>query len=119
MGAFGVSCCYFSTRDSLCGLHNFLNYHGAEQSSQDREHISHSGPLHIYMRAHVTKDQNAETTARYHRCNFTSDLMTQLCAWFGLEKAATTPYHVQFNGQVERAHQTLVQMIWKLEPKQK
>ena len=30
--------------------------------------------------------------------------MTQLCAWFSMEKAATMPYHAQCNGQVERAH---------------
>ena len=76
-----------------------------------------------YMRAYVIKDQKVEITARYlydgyisifrcperivsdHRCNFTSDLMTQLCAWNRV--------------QVERAHQTLAQMIGKLEPKQK
>ena len=90
-----------------------------------------------YMRAHVTKDQKVETTARYLydvyisifgcpekivsdcRCNFTSSLMTQLCAWFCIEKAATTPYHTQCNGQVEKAHQTLAQMIGKLESEQK
>ena len=95
------------------------------------EHFTH------YMRAYVTKDQKVETTARYlydgyisifrcpekivsnRRCNFTSDLMTQLCALFGVEKAATMPYHAQCNGQVERAHQTLARMIGKLEPKQK
>ena len=93
------------------------------------DHFTH------YMRAYVTKDQKVETTARYLydgyifrcpekivsdcRCNFTSDLMTQLCARFGMEKAATMPYHAQYNGQVERAHQTLAQMIGKLEPEQK
>ena len=89
------------------------------------------------MRAHVTKDQKVETTARYlydryisiFRCpekivsdcghNFTSDLIGQLCARFGMEKVATMPYHAQCNGQVERAHQTLAQMIGKLEPEQK
>ena len=30
--------------------------------------------------------------------------MTQLCAWFSVENAVTTPYHAQCNGQVERAH---------------
>ena len=90
-----------------------------------------------YMRAYVTKDQKVETTARYlydgyisiFRCpekivsdrrpNFTSDLMTQLCAWLGVKKAATMPYHAQYNGQVDRAHQTLAQMIGKLKPEQK
>ena len=36
-----------------------------------------------------------------------------------MEKAAMMPYHAQYNGQVERTHQTLAQMIGKLEPKQK
>ena len=57
-----------------------------------------------YTRAYVTKDQKVETTVRYLYdgyisifrcpekivsncgCNFTSDLMTQLCAQFGMEK---------------------------------
>ena len=73
------------------------------------------------MKAYVTKDQKAETTARYLYdgyisifrclerivsdcgCNFTSNLMTQLCVQFSVEKAATMPYHAQCNGQVERA----------------
>ena len=45
--------------------------------------------------------------------------MTQLCVWFGVEKVATMPYHAQCNGQVERAHKALAQMIAKLEPEQK
>ena len=95
------------------------------------------GHFTCYMRACVTKDQKAETTVRYLydgyisifrcpekmvsdcRCNLTSNLMTQLCAQFGMEKAAMMPYHAQFNGQVDRAHQTLAQMIGKLEPEQK
>ena len=90
-----------------------------------------------YIRAYVTKDQKAETTVRYlidgyismfgcpekiisdRGCNFTSNLITQLSAQFGMEKATIKPYHAQCNGQVERAHQTLAQMIGKLEPKQK
>ena len=54
------------------------------------DHFTH------YLRAYVTKDQKAETTARYlydgyisifgcpEKINVTSDLMTQLCAWFGV-----------------------------------
>ena len=90
-----------------------------------------------YIMAYVTEDQKTKTTVRYLydgyisifgcpekivsdcRCNFISDLMTQLCARFGIEKAATMPYHAQCNGQAERAHQTLAQMIGKLEPEQK
>ena len=57
-----------------------------------------------YMRACVTKDQKA----------FTSEVVTELCTQFGVEKTTMTPYHPQGNGQVEQAHQTLGNMIRKL-----
>ena len=46
--------------------------------------------------------------------NFTSLLVEELCATFGIQKCQTTMYHPQCNGQVERFHQMLFRMIGKL-----
>ena len=46
--------------------------------------------------------------------NFTSALVEELCAAFGIQKWRTTAYHAQCNGQVEHFHQTLFHMIGKL-----
>ena len=46
--------------------------------------------------------------------NFTSALVEELCAAFGIQKCRTTAYHAQCNGQVEHFHQTLFHMIGKL-----
>ena len=80
----------------------------------------------------VTKDQMAKTVAKvlYERfiavfsipakllsdwgANFTSVLIEELCATFGIQKCQTTVYHPQCNGQVEHFHQTLFRMIGKL-----
>ena len=73
----------------------------------------------------ITKDQMAKTVAKvlYERfiavfgmpakllsdcgANFTSALVEELCAAFGIPKCQTTAYHVQCNGQVEWFHQML------------
>ena len=80
----------------------------------------------------VTKDQTTKTVAKvfYERfiaifrvpmkllsdrgANFTSALVKELCAAFGIQKCHTTAYHAQCNGQVECFHQTLFCMIGKL-----
>ena len=46
--------------------------------------------------------------------NFTSTLVEELCAAFGIQKWRTTAYHAQCNRQVEHFHQTLFYMIGKL-----
>ena len=46
--------------------------------------------------------------------NFTSTLVEELCAAFGIQKCRTTAYHAQCNIQVERFHQMLFHMIGKL-----
>ena len=86
-----------------------------------------------YMRAYITKDQKASTVAKClyegfisifgaqkkiitdQGKGFTSEVITKLCTQFGVGKTMTTTYHPQGNGQVERAHQTLGNMIGKLE----
>ena len=57
------------------------------------------------MPAKLLSDQGA---------NFTSALVEELCAAFGIQKYQTTVYHMQCNGQVERFHQTLFRVIDKL-----
>ena len=90
-----------------------------------------------YALAVVTRDQTMKTIAKvlYERfivvfgaptkllsdcgANFTSALVEELCTTFRIKKCCTTVYHVQCNGQVERFHQTLFQMIEKLEKDKK
>ena len=80
-----------------------------------------------YALAIITKDQMAKTVVRV-LCerfivvkflsdwgpNFTSVLVEELCAAFGIQKCQTTAYHPQCNGQVEHFHQTLFRMIGNL-----
>ena len=85
-----------------------------------------------YALAVMMKDQMAKTIAKvlYERfivvfgapakllsdqgANFTSVLVEELCAAFGIHKCWTTTYHLQCNRQVEHFHQTLFRMIGKL-----
>ena len=85
-----------------------------------------------YTMAFITKDQKAKTITHIlydrfisvfgvpakllsdHGANFTSTLVEEPCSAFGIQKCRTTAYHAQCNGQVERFHQTLFQMIGKL-----
>ena len=85
-----------------------------------------------YALAMITKDQTAKTIMRilYKRfiavfgvpakilsdcgANFTSILVEELCAMFGIQKCRLTAYNEQCNGQVECFHQTLFCMIGKL-----
>ena len=80
----------------------------------------------------VTKDQTAKTVVKvFYECfitvfgvpakllsnrgaNFTSALVEELCAAFGIQKCWTMAYHTQCNGQVEHFHQMLFHMIGKL-----
>ena len=73
----------------------------------------------------VMKDQTAKTVAAvFYKCfiavfgapvkllsnrgvNFTSALVEELCAAFGIQKCRTTAYHAQCNGQMECFHQML------------
>ena len=80
----------------------------------------------------VTKDQTAKTVMKVfyehfiavfgasvkllsdRGVNFTSTLVEELCAVFGIQKCQTTAYHTQCNGQVEHFHQMLFCMTGKL-----
>ena len=85
-----------------------------------------------YTLAVVTKDQTAKTVVKVfykhfiavfgvpakllsdRDTNFTSALVEELCAAFGIQKCQTTAYHAQCNGQVEHFHQMLFHMVGKL-----
>ena len=85
-----------------------------------------------YALAVVMKDQTAKTVMKvFYECfiavfgapvkllsdrgaNFTSALVEEFCAAFGIQKCQTTTYHTQCNGQVEHFHQMLFHMIGKL-----
>ena len=43
-----------------------------------------------------------------------SSIIDEVCKLLSMKKLQTTPYHPQTNGQVERSHQTIMQMIGKL-----
>ncbi len=44
---------------------------------------------------------------------FCGKVMSQLCAWLGVEKVKTSPYHPETNGCVERMHGTLKSILGK------
>ena len=85
-----------------------------------------------YALAVVMKDQTAKTVVKVfyeqfiavfgvpakllsdRSANFTSTLVEELYAAFGIQKCGTTAYHTQCNGQVEHFHQMLFHMIGKL-----
>ena len=86
-----------------------------------------------YTRAYVATNQKASTAAKTlyegfisifqapkrilmdQGKAFTSEVVEQLCSQFGISQSTTTAYHLQGNGQVEQAHQTLGRVIGKLE----
>ena len=86
----------------------------------------------MYAFAVVMRDQTAKTVAKVfyehfitvfgvpvkllsdRGANFTSALVEELYAVFGIQKCRTTAYHTQCNGQVEHFHETLFHMIGKL-----
>ena len=86
-----------------------------------------------YIQAYVTWNQMARTTALvlYNEyfsifgfpqrlmsdqgTRFTSKVIEAMCSLLGIEKIRMTPYHPQTNGSAKRVHQTLRQMIRKLD----
>ena len=87
-----------------------------------------------YVQAFVTRNQTARTTAGvlYNEyflvfgfpqrlmsdqgTGFTSKGIKAMCSLLGIKKIRMTPYHLQSHGSAERVHQTLRQMIGKLDP---
>ena len=90
-----------------------------------------------YVQAFVTKNHTARTTARVLYNNYFSlfgfpqrlmsdqgtefcgKVIAAMCSLLGVKKIRTTPYHPQTNGSAERVHQTLQQMIGKLDPEKR
>ena len=90
-----------------------------------------------HIMAYVTPNQTTKTIAKFlyqgyififeapakllsnQGANFTSNIIWELCKCMGIDKIKTLPYHAQTNGQVECAHQTIIQMIGKLGEDQK
>ena len=90
-----------------------------------------------FMRACVVDNRQAETVAKtlYDQyfsvfgfpCRLMSDnapefvgkVLTALCNILNVKQLRTSTYHPQTNGSVEHAHQTLIRMVSKLDPKHK
>ena len=51
--------------------------------------------------------------------NFKSNIISKICELMGIQKVRTSLYHPQSDGQVEQAHQMLMQLIGKLDKDQK
>ena len=85
-----------------------------------------------HVLAYVTPDQTAKTMAKFlyggyisifgalarllsdRGTSFTSSIIEELCKILGIQWLWTMPYHPQTNGLVERSHQMIMHMIWKL-----
>ena len=46
--------------------------------------------------------------------NFMSELVTQVCEIYDIEKTRTTPYHPQGDGQVERYNKTMMNIVYSM-----
>ena len=90
-----------------------------------------------FVRAFVVDDRRAETVAKTlydkyfsvfgfprrlmsdNALEFVGKVITALCDILNVKQLRTSTYHPQTNGSVERAHQTLIRMVGKLDPKRK
>ena len=88
-----------------------------------------------FIRAFVVDNRKAETVAKtlydryfsvfgFPRClmsdnapEFVGKVLTALCDILNVKQLRTMTYHPQSNGSVEHAHQTLIRMVGKLDPK--
>ena len=90
-----------------------------------------------HVMVYVTPNQTAKTVANFlyqgyisisgalarllsdHGANFMSNIISEMCKLLGMKKLHTMPYHPQTNRLVDRSHQTIIQMIGKLEEDEK
>ena len=88
-----------------------------------------------FVQAYKVKDKRAITIAKclynnyfrhysFPQCllsdqgtEFCNTILNEMCIYLNIRKLRTSPYHPQTNGTVECVHQTLEQMIAKLESK--
>ena len=63
---------------------------------------------HYGFPQHLLSDEGTE---------FCNAVLNEMCIYLNIKKLHTSPYHPQTNGAVERVHQTLEQMITKLDNK--
>ena len=90
-----------------------------------------------HILAYVTPDQTTKTSTNFlyqgyisifgalarllsdRSANFMSSVIDEMCKILGMKKLQTMPYHPHTNGLVKRSHQTIMQMIGKLEKTKK
>ena len=90
-----------------------------------------------HIMAYVTPNQTTMTVAKFlyegyistfgspasflsnQGVNFMSSIIDEMCKLLGMKKLWTMPYHPQMNGLMDRSHQTIMQMIGKLEEDKK
>ena len=110
---------------------------GLKEKPEVKDVLVVEGHFTCCLQAYVTKNHTARTTAQVlyneyfsvfsfpHRLmsdqapEFSGKVIAALCDLLGVAKICTSPYHPQSNGTVERAHQTLRQMIGKLDPEKR
>ena len=90
-----------------------------------------------FICAYIVEDRQATTVAKvlydeyfsvfgfpcrlmsHNAPEFVGKVLTALCDLLNVKQVRTSPYHHQSNGSIEHAHQTLIRMVGKLDPKRK
>ena len=90
-----------------------------------------------YVQVYQIEDKSALSTAKclygnyfrhfgFPQCimsdqgtEFCNGIIESLCVYLGIKKIQMTPYHPQSNGAMERSHQTIQQMLGKLDGKKR
>ena len=113
-------------------LHQHRVHDGAKQAPRGEERPCDDRPFHEVHPCGSDKGPDCKTVVKVfyehfiavfgvpmkllsdRGANFTSALVEELCAAFGIQECRTKAYHAQCNGQVECFHQMLFCMIGKL-----
>ena len=112
-----------------CGFHWHWDDNRTIPSPTHSECFGICGHFTRHVMAYMTPDQMAKSAAKFlwqayisifralakllsdWGANFESNIISEL---IGIQKASTSPFHSQTNGQVEQVYQTLMWMIGKL-----